>query len=161
MRTIIDGGWMYGDWRTDSLFPSPAGMTQKYLGMVLGFPEKSADVRLAQYETGEEPPKVDLASPHALSAPSIDSHVGFMNTLFIQEDNHEPKVTEQDGGLSLRVDFRKTRMLLSCTKCFGPGGNRRLNWKPERSPRRITTAGVITTRSTTAVRFVLRCRWRT
>ena len=28
------------------------GMTQKYLGMALGFPEKSADVRLAQYETG-------------------------------------------------------------------------------------------------------------
>ena len=28
------------------------GMTQKYLGMSLGFPEKSADVRLAQYETG-------------------------------------------------------------------------------------------------------------
>ena len=27
-----------------------AGMTQKYLGMLLGFPEKSADVRLAQYE---------------------------------------------------------------------------------------------------------------
>ena len=26
------------------------GMTQKYLGMALGFPEKSADVRLAQYE---------------------------------------------------------------------------------------------------------------
>ncbi len=28
------------------------GMTQKYLGQVIGFPEKSADVRLAQYETG-------------------------------------------------------------------------------------------------------------
>ena len=28
------------------------GMTQKYLGTAIGFPEKSADVRLAQYETG-------------------------------------------------------------------------------------------------------------
>ena len=27
------------------------GMTQKYLGMLVGFPERSADVRLAQYET--------------------------------------------------------------------------------------------------------------
>ena len=27
------------------------GMTQKYLGTAIGFPEKSADVRLAQYET--------------------------------------------------------------------------------------------------------------
>ena len=33
------------------------GMTQKYLGMALGFPEKSADVRLAQYETGSRTPK--------------------------------------------------------------------------------------------------------
>ena len=52
------------------------GMTQKYLGMALGFPEKSADVRLAQYETGSRTPKADLTaalaqvldvSPHALS----------------------------------------------------------------------------------------------
>ncbi len=52
------------------------GMTQKYLGMALGFPEKSADVRLAQYETGSRTPKADLTaalaqvldvSHHALS----------------------------------------------------------------------------------------------
>ena len=61
------------------------GMTQKYLGMALGFPEKSADVRLAQYETGSRTPKADLTaalaqvldvSPHALSVPDIDSYVG-------------------------------------------------------------------------------------
>ena len=33
-------------------FRTLRGMTQKYLGMALGFPEKSADVRLAQYENG-------------------------------------------------------------------------------------------------------------
>ena len=38
------------------------GMTQKYLGMTLGFPEKSADVRLAQYETGSRTPKADLTA---------------------------------------------------------------------------------------------------
>ncbi len=38
------------------------GMTQKYLGMALGFPEKSADVRLAQYETGSRSPKADLTA---------------------------------------------------------------------------------------------------
>ena len=32
------------------------GMTQKYLGTAIGFPEKSADVRLAQYETGTRKP---------------------------------------------------------------------------------------------------------
>ena len=65
------------------------GMTQKYLGMTLGFPEKSADVRLAQYETGSRTPKADLTaalaqvldvSPHALSVPDIDSYVGLMHT---------------------------------------------------------------------------------
>lgn len=146
------------------------GMTQKYLGMKLGFPEKSADVRLAQYETGSRTPKADLTaalaqvldvSPHALSVPDIDSYVGLMHTLFTLEDNYGLKVTEQDGELALQVDFRKkTRMLPGCTRCSGPGGNRPPSWRPERSPRRSTTAGVTTTRSTTAARSAPRCRWR-
>ena len=94
------------------------GMTQKYLGMALGFPEKSADVRLAQYETGSRTPKADLTaalaqvldvSPHALSVPDIDSYVGLMHTLFTLEDNYGLKVTEQDGELALQVDFRKNK----------------------------------------------------
>lgn len=94
------------------------GMTQKYLGMAVGFPEKSADVRLAQYETGSRTPKADLTaalaqvldvSPHALSVPDIDSYVGLMHTLFALEDNYGLKVTEQDGVLSLQVDFRKNK----------------------------------------------------
>ena len=84
------------------------GMTQKYLGMSLGFPEKSADVRLAQYETGSRTPKADLTaalaevldvSPHALSVPDIDSYVGLMHTLFTLEDNYGLKVSEMDGML--------------------------------------------------------------
>ena len=94
------------------------GMTQKYLGMALGFPEKSADVRLAQYETGSRTPKADLTaalaqvldvSPHALSVPDIDSYVGLMHTLFTLEDNYGLKITEQDGELSLQVDLRKNK----------------------------------------------------
>ena len=94
------------------------GMTQKYLGMALSFPEKSADVRLAQYETGSRTPKADLTaalaevldvSPHALSVPDIDSYVGLMHTLFTLEDNYGLKVTEQDGELALQVDFRKNK----------------------------------------------------
>ena len=94
------------------------GMTQKYLGMSLGFPEKSADVRLAQYETGSRTPKADLTaalaevldvSPHALSVPDIDSYVGLMHTLFTLEDNYGLKVMEQDGELALQVDFRKNK----------------------------------------------------
>ena len=93
-------------------------MTQKYLGMALGFPEKSADVRLAQYETGSRTPKADLTaalaqvldvSPHALSVPDIDSYVGLMHTLFTLEDNYGLKISEQDGELSLQVDLRKNK----------------------------------------------------
>ncbi len=43
-------------------FCTMRGMTQKYLGMLLGFPEKSAGVRLAQYETGARTPKADLTA---------------------------------------------------------------------------------------------------
>ena len=41
-------------------FRNMKGITQKYLGMVVGFPERSADVRMAQYETGSRTPKADL-----------------------------------------------------------------------------------------------------
>ena len=58
--------------------------TQKYLGTIVGFPERSADVRLAQYETGTRKPKAELTaalaqaldvSPHALDVPDIDSYI--------------------------------------------------------------------------------------
>ena len=89
------------------------GMTQKYLGMALGFPEKSADVRLAQYENGARTPKADLTaalaqilevSPHALDVPDIDSYVGLMHTLFTLEDCYGLKICECDGEIHLRVD---------------------------------------------------------
>ena len=94
------------------------GMTQKYLGMALGFPEKSADVRLAQYETGTRTPKVDVTdalaqvldvSPKALDVPDIDSYVGLMHTLFTLEDRYGLEVCESDGEAHLRVNFRQGR----------------------------------------------------
>lgn len=36
------------------------GMTQKDLSIALGFPERSADVRVAQYESGSRTPKEDV-----------------------------------------------------------------------------------------------------
>ena len=97
-------------------FRTMRGMTQKYLGMALGFPEKSADVRLAQYETGSRTPKADLTaalaevldvSPHALSVPDIDSYLGLMHTLFTLEDRYGLTVDTGENGVSLRVDPRK------------------------------------------------------
>ena len=94
------------------------GMTQKYLGQTVGFPEKSADVRLAQYETGTRTPKADLpaalaqvldVSPQALAVPDIDSYIGLMHTLFTLEDNYGLTVSEADGEVCLKVNGEKSK----------------------------------------------------
>lgn len=35
-------------------------LTQKQLGLALGFSENSADIRIAQYESGERKPREDI-----------------------------------------------------------------------------------------------------
>ena len=97
-------------------FRNLRGMTQKYLGMRVGFPEKSADVRMAQYEAGARTPKADLTaalaheldvSPQALTVPDIDSYIGLMHTLFTLEDIYGLTIDEKDDDVCLRVDPRK------------------------------------------------------
>ena len=97
-------------------FRNLRGMTQKYLGQVVGFPEKTADIRMAQYESGSRTPKVELTesladalgvSPLALSVPDIDSYLGLMHTLFTLEDRYGLTVEAGENGVSLRVDPRK------------------------------------------------------
>lgn len=92
------------------------GMTQKYLGMLVGFPERSADVRLAQYETGSRKPKAELTAalaqaldvaPQALDIPDIDSQVGLMHTLFALEDIYGLTVSETDGEVCLKISRDK------------------------------------------------------
>ena len=92
------------------------GMTQKYLGTTVGFPERSADVRLAQYETGSRKPKADLTaalaqvldvSPQALDIPDIDSYIGLMHTVFTLEDIYGLTVSEADGEVCLKVNKDK------------------------------------------------------
>lgn len=96
-------------------FRNLCGMTQKYLGQVVGFPEKTADIRMAQYESGSRTPKADLTnklaevfdiSPQALSVPDIDSYIGLMHTLFTLEDLYGLKITELDGEVCLHLDKR-------------------------------------------------------
>ena len=97
-------------------FRNLRGMTQKYLGQVIGFPEKTADIRMAQYESGSRTPKAELTeslagalgvSPLALSVPDIDSYLGLMHTLFTLEDRYGLTVETGENGVSLRVDPRK------------------------------------------------------
>jgi transcriptional regulator with XRE-family HTH domain len=99
-------------------FRCKRGITQKNLGQAVGFPEKSADVRLAQYETGTRTPKADLTatlaaaldvSPQALAVPDIDSYIGLMHTLFCLEDRYGLTIGQRDGEIILRVDVLKGR----------------------------------------------------
>ena len=92
------------------------GMTQKYLGMLVGFPERSADVRLAQYETGSRKPKAELTAalaqaldvaPQALDIPDIDSQIGLMHTLFALEDIYGLTISETDGEVCLKISKDK------------------------------------------------------
>jgi len=94
-------------------FRTLRGMTQKYLGMAVGFPERSADVRMAQYETGTRTPKANLTaalaqvldvSPQALAVPDIDGYVGLAHTLFTLEDVYGLKAKEVDGQVCLQID---------------------------------------------------------
>ena len=95
-------------------FRNLRGMTQKYLGAALGFPETSADIRVAQYESGSRKPKAEITeklaevldvSPKALDVPDIDSYVGLMHTLFALEDIYGLKVTRKNGRPCLCPDF--------------------------------------------------------
>lgn len=89
------------------------GMTQKYLGIQVGFPEKTADIRMAQYESGSRTPKADLVnelakvfevSPKALTVPDIESYDGIMHTLFTLEDLYGIRIDKLDGELCIRLD---------------------------------------------------------
>ena len=89
------------------------GMTQKYLGIQVGFPEKTADIRMAQYESGSRTPKADLVnelakffdvSTQALNVPDIESYFGVMHTLFTLEDLYGIRIGNIDGELFIKLD---------------------------------------------------------
>ena len=97
-------------------FRNLRGMTQKYLGTVVGFPEKTADIRMAQYESGSRTPKADLTnnlanvfgvSTSALTVPDIDSYNGLMHTLFTLEDRYGLTIEKTENGVSIYADPRK------------------------------------------------------
>lgn len=84
--------------------------------MLVGFPERSADVRLAQYETGSHKPKAELTAaltqaldvaPQALDIPDIDSQIGLMHTLFALEDIYGLTISETDGEVCLKISKDK------------------------------------------------------
>lgn len=134
------------------------GMTQKYLGTAVGFPERSADVRLAQYETGSRKPKADLTaalaqvldvSPQALDVPDIDSYIGLMHTLFTLEDIYGLTVSEVDGEVCLKVNKDKGKDAAELSKMLCAWKEQADKLSSEESAGKNTTTGVITIRNST------------
>ncbi|MCQ2476861.1 MAG: helix-turn-helix domain-containing protein [Clostridia bacterium] len=92
------------------------GITQRTLGIAIGFPKATADIRIAQYETGNRSPKSDITtsiasilkvSPKALDVPDIDTYDGLMHTFFALEDLYGIKIDRTDGELSLKLSNDK------------------------------------------------------
>ena len=91
------------------------GITQQSLGDIMGFSQKTADVRINQYEAGGRIPKADViqaiadffeVSPNALSVPNIDDCVRVMHTFFALEDIYGLRVSEADGEVCLKIDLK-------------------------------------------------------
>ena len=88
-------------------------MTQKELGIAVGFDEKSADIRIAQYESNTRTPKEDLlrklaealdVNYRSLYEPTLYAAEDIMYTLF-ELDEHYPgtklyEVTDADSSSS-------------------------------------------------------------
>ena len=103
------------------------GLTQKALGLAIGFDDNTADVRIAQYESGTRSPKenytLDIAnalkvSPKALNLPDIDSDIGLAHTLFALEDLYGICIGAIDGEVCLRLDKSRGDTYLGLFELF-------------------------------------------
>ena len=105
------------------------GITQKFLGLKVGFSDRTADIRIAQYESGSRTPKADLiekiadtldVSTEALNVPDIDSYTGLMHTLFAIEDLYGLKIDTLDGEICIRVNRQNGSMYSKMTGLLRP-----------------------------------------
>lgn len=87
--------------------------TQKELGVQLGYSERNADIRVAQYETGKRTPKEGVVneiafrldvSPEAIKIPDIETYHGFLFTLFEFEELFGLTIDKVDDMPYLRLD---------------------------------------------------------
>lgn len=94
-------------------FRTIKGWTQKELGVKLGFSERTADVRVAQYESEKRLPKDQMITTLAylldvdalaLKVPDIDTDYGLMHTLFALEDRYGLTVAMLEGEVCLKMD---------------------------------------------------------
>ena len=92
------------------------GMTQKELGIAIGFEEKSADIRIAQYESNTRTPKEELlrkiaevldVNYRSLYEPTLYAAEDVMYTLF-ELDEHYPGTRLYEVTDTTDPDLKKT-----------------------------------------------------
>ena len=114
------------------------GMTQKFLGLQVGFSERTADIRMAQYESEARTPKQDLVkemahifdvSPRAITVPEIDSYIGLMHTLFALEDLYGFKIDRLDGEICIRINRQNGSTFAKMTGLLEPWEEKAQNYR--------------------------------
>ena len=97
------------------------GMTQKELGIAIGFEEKSADIRIAQYESNTRTPKEELlrkiaevldVNYRSLYEPTLYAAEDVMYTLF-ELDEHYPSTRLYEVTDTTDPDFPEKHMAVS------------------------------------------------
>ncbi len=85
-------------------------LTQQALGEKLGIDEKSAGVRVIQYEKGLRTPRKEYIEkfsevlnvmPEAINVPTINDSTGLMHLLFALEEFFDLRITELDNKVCL------------------------------------------------------------
>ena len=85
-------------------------LTQQALGEKLGIDEKSAGVRVIQYEKGLRTPRKKYVEkfsevlnvmPEAINVPTINDSTGLMHLLFALEEFFDLRITELDNKVCL------------------------------------------------------------
>ena len=94
------------------------GMTQKALGVAVGFPQESADVRIAQYESRTRMPKRNLlyqiakvlgVSPSELAVPRIKSNEELCCLLIALKNECGIVLSPQSDNAKAIFELRKER----------------------------------------------------
>jgi transcriptional regulator with XRE-family HTH domain len=89
------------------------GMTQKELGLAVGFDDSSADVRIAQYESGTRTPKEAMLKKIAeildvnfrsLYEPTLYAAEDIMYALFELDEHHKIFLTESETQIGVSFD---------------------------------------------------------
>lgn len=105
------------------------GATQKWLGIKLGFSEKTAETRVGQYEIGVRTPKDDMikdiakifgVSPQVIKLPDIDNYDALLHTLFAIEDIYGLTINMLDDEFCL-PSIEIIRLIFLCMICFVRG----------------------------------------